>query len=305
MHCALFDLLRLRRSLRGMRPGSTLGAGVQTFAMIARSCSARGRDRAADTGAVLAVRGRDAPWRGCSVSREPGAASRVKVVRDIEPLTRQLPIVRCRASIGADCARCSGRRSRSALMGAVEAIAIGKTLAARAGHPFDASRQLVGEGLCNLGAGMVGGFASSGSFSRTAVNFEAGAVTRMSCILSGVLVLVLVLVFAPQANMIPIAALAGTLVHVGFKLVDVGRLRACSPRHGDRVVLLDDVRGSAVRRAPRERALRRHRRSGSTTRCGAPKASSCAAAEAGRRQPARSRRRPGRTSSAGEVDVTC
>ena len=65
-------------------------------------------------------------------------------------------------------------------------------------------RQLIGEGLCNLGAGLVGGFASSGSFSRTAVNFEAGAVTRVSCVASGVLVALLVLLFAPAANVIPI-----------------------------------------------------------------------------------------------------
>ena len=112
-------------------------------------------------------------------------------------------------------------------------------LAARAGHPFDASRQLIGEGVCNLGAGLVGGFASSGSFSRTAVNYEAGAITRMSCILSGLLVLLLVLIFAPAANVIPIAALAGTLVHIGLKLVDVGRLRVMfGATAGDRVVLL-------------------------------------------------------------------
>jgi SulP family sulfate permease len=125
------------------------------------------------------------------------------------------------------------------LMGSVEAIAIGKQLASRARHPFDASRQLIGEALCNLGAAAVGGFASSGSFSRTAVNFESGAVTRMSCIFSGLLVLVLVLLFAPQANVVPIAALAGTLVHIGLRLVDVARLRVVfSTTAGDRVVLL-------------------------------------------------------------------
>jgi SulP family sulfate permease len=125
------------------------------------------------------------------------------------------------------------------LMGSVEAIAIGKTLAARAGHSFDASRQLLGEGFCNLGAALVGGFASSGSFSRTAVNFEAGAITRLSCVLSGVLAAVIVLAFAPAANLIPIAALAGTLVHIGLKLVDVGRLRVMfGTTTGDRSVLL-------------------------------------------------------------------
>jgi SulP family sulfate permease len=83
----------------------------------------------------------------------------------------------------------------------------------------------------------VGGFASSGSFSRTAVNHEAGAVTRMSCISSGVLVLLIVMAFAPMANLIPIAALAGTLIHVGLKLVDVARLQSLfATTTGDRTV---------------------------------------------------------------------
>jgi SulP family sulfate permease len=166
-------------------------------------------------------------------------AEHVRVVRDIQALTRELPrpvlpnfdFEQTRALFGPALA--------IGLMGAVEAIAIGKSLAARAGHPFDASRQLIGEGLCNLGAGLVGGFASSGSFSRTAVNYEAGAVTRLSCVLSGVLTLLIVLAFAPAANLIPIAALAGTLVHVGIKLIDTVRLRGVfDATPADRRVLL-------------------------------------------------------------------
>ena len=61
----------------------------------------------------------------------------------------------------------------------------------------------------------------------------------MSCIFSGVLVMVLVLVFAPQATVIAIAALAGTLVHIGLKLVDVVRLKVVfGTTAADRVVLL-------------------------------------------------------------------
>jgi sulfate permease, SulP family len=146
-------------------------------------------------------------------------------VRDIEPLTRHLPTFVVPQVAFARIQELLGPALAIALMGSVEAIAIGKSLAARAQHPFDASRQLIGEGLCNLAAGFSGGFASSGSFSRTAVNYEAGAVTRVSCILSGVLTLLIVMAFAPAANLIPIAALAGTLVHVGIKLVDVARLR--------------------------------------------------------------------------------
>jgi SulP family sulfate permease len=170
---------------------------------------------------------------------QPGAIERVKVVRDIEPLSRQLPVLSLPSF---ELQRMRGLLSPAlaiGLMGAVEAIAIGKMLAARAEHAFDASRQLIGEGLCNLGAGLVGGFASSGSFSRTAVNYEAGAVTRFSCILCGVLTLLIVLACAPAANLIPIGALAGTLVHVGLKLVDVARLKVLfESTTGDRIVLL-------------------------------------------------------------------
>jgi SulP family sulfate permease len=163
----------------------------------------------------------------------------VKLVRDIAPLDRHLPPLRLPTFELSAVRALIGPAFAISFMGSVEAIAIGKLLAGRAGHRFDPSRQLMGEALCNVGAALVGGFASSGSFSRTAVNFESGAVTRMSCIFSGVLVMVLVLLFAPQANLIPIAALAGTLVHIGVKLVDVARLQgvlATTP--GDRLVLL-------------------------------------------------------------------
>jgi SulP family sulfate permease len=236
-HSALFDLLRLTRSLHGIHV-VTLGLAFGTFAMIRalqRLERRWGRRLPASFMAVVVMT--VAVWLlGLA---EPGAVERVKVVRDIEPLTRQLPHLLLPRLDFAQLRALLEPALAIGLMGAVEATSIGKTLAARAGHAFDASRQLIGEGLCNLGAGLVGGFASSGSFSRTAVNFEAGAVTRLSCILSGALTLILVLVFAPQANMIPIAALAGTLVHVGFKLVDVGRLQsAFATTTGDRVVLL-------------------------------------------------------------------
>jgi SulP family sulfate permease len=99
-------------------------------------------------------------------------------------------------------------------------------------------------GVCNIGAALVGGFASSGSFTRTAVIFESGAVTRLSVIFSGILVLVIVLLFAPAANYIPIAVLAGTLIHVGLKLVHVGRVKMLlETTVADRIVLLTTFLG--------------------------------------------------------------
>jgi SulP family sulfate permease len=168
-----------------------------------------------------------------------GGAHRVKVVRDIQPLTRALPHLHMPHFDLQSMRDLAIAAISIAAMGAVESIAISKVLAGRAGHPFDATQQLFGESMANLGAALVGGFASSGSFSRTAVNFEAGAVTRVSAVLSGVLAALIVVAVAPAANMIPIAALAGTLVHVGLRLVDVWRLRAMfSTTPGDRAVLV-------------------------------------------------------------------
>lgn len=235
---AIFDLLRLLHSLEHAHLATiALALGTLVLVRILQRLDARiGRKLPAPFIAVLII-GIIAWALGFSV--DESTPNKVKAVRDIEPLTRELPALALphitydgfRALFGAACA--------IALMGSVEAIAIGKALAAKAGHSFDASKQLIGEGLCNVGAAAVGGFASSGSFSRTAVNHEAGAITRMSCIFSGVLVLVVVFAFAPAANLIPIAALAGTLVHIGLKLVDVARMKAIfETTTGDRAVLI-------------------------------------------------------------------
>lgn len=237
LKCAAFDLVRLMRSLSGIDVATTALA-LFTFVVV----------RAVQRLEKNLGRRLPGPFVAVALATlivwvfgldQAGAEYRVGVVRDIEPLTRHLPEVRL-PSIDLDVVRALlGPALAIGLMGSVEAIAIGKTLAVRAGHGFDASRQLLGEGFCNIGAALVGGFASSGSFSRTAVNYEAGAITRMSCILSGVLVMGLVLLGAPLANTIPIAALAGTLVHIGLKLIDVARLKVVfGTTTGDRTVLL-------------------------------------------------------------------
>ncbi|MEZ4323835.1 MAG: SulP family inorganic anion transporter [Polyangiales bacterium] len=235
--CAAFDLMRFLRSLHGVNWVSAAVAGATLFIVRALQHFEPRIGRRLPGPFVAVVSVTVAVWAlGLS---DPGTAHRVRVIADIEPLSRYLPGPRWPTFRTISWRELLGPAFAIGMMGAVEAIAIGKALATRAGHPFNASQQLIGEGLCNLAAGAVGGFASSGSFSRTAVNHEAGAVTRVSCILSGALVLVIVLVFAPQANAIPIAALAGTLVHIGIKLVNVARLRALfRTTSGDRLVLV-------------------------------------------------------------------
>lgn len=235
--CALFDLFRLTHSLHRVH-WPTIGLATLTFVTVRtlqRLEPRIGRRVPAPFAAVVVVS--VLSWLlGLDAEDSP---YRVKLVRDIEPIARTLPSIHFPTFAVPDLRALAQPAFAIGLMGAVEAVAIGKSLATRVGHKFDASRQLVGEGLCNIGAAFVGGFASSGSFSRTMVNYEAGAKTRMSCILSGILVMAIVLLFGPQASMIPTAALAGTLVHIGLKLVDVGRLKVVfDSTPGDRYVLL-------------------------------------------------------------------
>lgn len=235
--CAFVDLLRVLRALDQLQL-TTAAIGLLTFLLVRglqRIEPRIGRRLPAPFIAILAVS--VLVW--ALGLHEAAPAEKVRVVSDIAPLSRHLPGLHLPEFDFSRLNALLGPALAIGLMGAVEAIAIGKVLAVRAGHRFDASRQLVGEGLCNVGAALVGGFAASGSFSRTAVNHESGAVTRVSCIASGVLVLVIVLLFAPLANLIPIAALAGTLVHIGLKLVDLARLKVMfETTTGDRVVLL-------------------------------------------------------------------
>jgi SulP family sulfate permease len=235
--CAVFDLARLLRSLHGVSIATTALAALTfvTVRGLQRLEPRIGRRIPAPFVAVVLIT--LIAWAlGLD---EPGSAHRIKVVRDIEPLSRTLPSFAWPSFAVPSLRELVPPAFAIGLMGAVEAIAIGKQLANKAGHRFDASRQLIGEGLCNISAALVGGFASSGSFSRTAVNYEAGARTRVSCILSGVLTCLIVIGFAPLANHIPLAALAGTLIHIGLKLVDIARLRGIfRSTTADRMVLL-------------------------------------------------------------------
>lgn len=222
-HNALFDLIRALMSVDRLHaPALLLAAGAVVLVRAMQVLGPRVKARIPAPFVAVVVLGVVAWLLGLG---DTTGALRVKLVRDIELVTRSLPEIAWPSFTWAEVSQLAGPAMAIGLLGAVEAIAIGKTLASRNRHPFDANRQLIGEGVCNVGAALVGGFAASGSFTRTAVNHDSGAKTRLSCIYSGLFVLVLVLAFAPFANFIPIPVLAGLLIHVGLKLVNVGKLK--------------------------------------------------------------------------------
>lgn len=106
-----------------------------------------------------------------------------------------------------------------ALIGLLEAISIGRAFAYKSGGRFDADQEIVGQGLSNMVGGLFQAYPGSGSFTRSGVNYEAGAQTPLSAIASSVFLLLLLLVLAPLAASIPIPALAGIILLVAYKLI--------------------------------------------------------------------------------------
>jgi SulP family sulfate permease len=121
----------------------------------------------------------------------------------------------------------SGSALAIALLGLLEALAIAKLIASRTRQPLDYNRQCLAEGLANVGGGFFQCMPGSGSLTRSAINFHAGAATRMSALFSAGAVAATLLVFAPLARYVPQAALAGLLLVAAWRLVDRQRLAYC------------------------------------------------------------------------------
>jgi len=119
----------------------------------------------------------------------------------------------------------SGSAVAIAVLGLLEALAIAKAIAHKSGQHLDYNRQILAEGVGNLVGGFFHCMPGAGSLSRTAINFQAGALTRLSGVFTAVIVAVVVLTLGPLTAYIPKAALAGLLIVAAARLIDLDRLR--------------------------------------------------------------------------------
>lgn len=111
-----------------------------------------------------------------------------------------------------------------AFVGIIEALSIAKAIAYQTQQRIDYNRQIMAEGLANLAGGFFQSLPGSGSLSRSAINFQSGARTRFSGIVSAATVAAALLLFAPLLRYVPQPALAGLLLVTAARLVDWKRL---------------------------------------------------------------------------------
>jgi SulP family sulfate permease len=107
------------------------------------------------------------------------------------------------------------------IIGFMEAISIAKAMAARTRQRLDPNQELIGQGLGNLVSGIFQGYAVSGSFSRSAVNINAGAVTGFSAVVTGLAVGATLLFLTPLLYHLPQATLAAVIMMAVINLVKI------------------------------------------------------------------------------------
>ena len=108
-----------------------------------------------------------------------------------------------------------------ALVGLLEALAIGRAFAPRTGTRFVPNQEVLGQGISNLIGGFFQAYASSGSFTRSGVNYEAGARSPVGAVISVFCLIAMLFVIAPWLSMVPIAAMAGLILLVAVKLIRI------------------------------------------------------------------------------------
>ena len=111
-----------------------------------------------------------------------------------------------------------------AFLGLLEALAIAKAIANQTRQQLDFNRQCLAEGIANLTGAFFQCLPGSGSLSRSAINFQAGAATRFSGVLTAGIVAIAVIALAPLARFVPKPALAALLLLTAARLIDFKRL---------------------------------------------------------------------------------
>jgi SulP family sulfate permease len=124
------------------------------------------------------------------------------------------------------------------MLALTEAVSIARAIAVRSEQRIDGNQEFIGQGLSNITGAFFSGYASSGSFNRSGVNYEAGARTPLATIFASVFLVLILLAVAPLAAYLPHAAMAGILFLVAWGLVDFHHIRAIWHTSGQESAIL-------------------------------------------------------------------
>lgn len=125
-----------------------------------------------------------------------------------------------------------------AMLGAIESLLSAVVADGMTGSRHDSNRELIGQGIANIAAPMFGGIPATGAIARTATNIRSGAASPLSGVIHGVVVFLILLLFAPYASSIPLAAMAPILMVVAWNMSERKEfLHLLKLKTGDSLVL--------------------------------------------------------------------
>ncbi|MHB1203337.1 MAG: SulP family inorganic anion transporter, partial [Acidithiobacillus sp.] len=107
-----------------------------------------------------------------------------------------------------------------AMLGLTEAVSIARAIAVRAEQRIDGNQEFIGQGLSNMVGSFFSAYASSGSFNRSGLNYEAGARTPLAAVFASIFLGIILLLVAPLAAYLPTASMAAILFLVAYGLID-------------------------------------------------------------------------------------
>lgn len=147
------------------------------------------------------------------------------IVRDIAPIPFGFPPFEAHAPDFALIGPLLPGAFAVAVIGLIEAVSIGQSLALKKRSELNVNQEFLGQGLAQSAAAFFGGFPGSSSFSRSALIERCGGQTALANVFFGVFTAIILWVAPRALERIPLAALAGLLLFTGLKMLDVGAIK--------------------------------------------------------------------------------
>ena len=125
-----------------------------------------------------------------------------------------------------------------ALLGLIEAVAIARSISLSSHQRIDGNQEFKGQGLSNIIASFFSAYMGSGSFTRSGVNYQAGAKTPMSAIYAALFLVIVLLTLSSYASYLPKPAMGGIILLVGYNLIDFHHIKQVFNSSGRELIVL-------------------------------------------------------------------
>ena len=112
-----------------------------------------------------------------------------------------------------------------AILGLISTVSISQGIAVRSGQLIDANQEFIGQGMSNMVGAFFSSYAGSGSFTRSALNYDSGAKTPLSAVFDALALMAIVIAIAPLMAYLPIPAIGAAILLVAWNLIDISHFK--------------------------------------------------------------------------------